>query len=135
VAKIALINRDTGSRDVGNIIFRAWGRAIEEARETKSKPVIDREWVMGQLHKLFDASASLDGKKRREVVFDVVYDQDLDDTTRLVWICIPTPDTEIQGGDDTWEKWKASYYDNLSDKEKEEKEKALGTACLFGCGR
>lgn len=129
MAKIKL--KDERNRAlVGKAIFNAWDSAIKNNPEA---PVIDRRALIASLSELMDLKDT--GKSGRTIEFDVVFDTDLDANTRLVWLSIPTPETEAIGGRDTWAKWKQDYYDNLTPEEKAKKEEELGHATLFGCGR
>ena len=123
--------KDKNSRKlIGQAIFRAWDRAI---RENEKNPVIDREALIAELKEFLDLEDTSYNKKKIEI--DLVFDTDLDEDTRLVWIAIPTPDAGGGGTFDTWQKWKEDYYDNKEPPEKDEKEDKLGEAVLFGCGR
>ncbi len=129
MAKVKLKD-EKNRRMIGKAIFNAWDAAI---KSNSKAPVIDRGALTASLSELLDLEDK--GRSGKTIEFDVVFDTDLDANTRLVWLCIPTPETEGIGGRDTWEKWKNDYYDNLTDEEKEKKEEELGTALLFGCGR
>ena len=129
MARVKLREKNS-QRLVGKAIFNAWEAAI---KANPKAPEIDRRALISTLNSLFDTEDK--GRSGKKIEFDVVFDTDLDDQTRLVWLSIPTPDIDSAGGQDSWEKWKEQYYDNLSDAEKEEKEEQLGTAVLFGCGR
>ncbi len=139
-------------RLIGRAIFDSWQDAINDASKTDYEadaaendpgtdaakndfktPKINRELLIQKLGELLDVSFK--GKTEKTIEFDVVFDTDLDRNTRLVWLSIPTPDVDAQGMDDTWEKWKKTYYDDLTPAEKEKKEEELGGAVLFGCGR
>jgi hypothetical protein len=119
-----------GNKLVGKAIFNAWAQAIES---NPKAPVIDRRALIASLSQILDLEDT--GRSGKTIEFDLVFDSDLDANTRLVWLSIPTPETEGIGGRTTWEEWKRDYYDNLSPSEKEDKEEKLGGAMLFGCGR
>lgn len=119
-----------GNKLVGKAIFNAWAQAIEN---NPKEPVIDRRALIASLSEILDLEDK--GRSGKTIEFDVVFDSDLDANTRLVWISVPTPETEGIGGRTTWADWKRDYYDNLSQADKEKKEEQLGNAMLFGCGR
>ena len=123
--------KDENSRRlIGKAIFNAWEAAI---KSNPKAPAIDRRALTASLRELLDLEDK--GSSGKTIEFDVVFDTDLDANTRLVWLSIPTPETEGIGGRVSWEEWKRDYYDTLTDEEKEKKEEELGTALLFGCGR
>lgn len=139
MARIKLINvkdeRDVegireGHRLIGKAIFNAWDLAY---KNDPKNPTIDRRALIASLSQILDLEDT--GRSGKTIEFDVVFDTDLDANTRLVWISVPTPETEGIAGRTTWAEWKQDYYDNLSPSEKEEKEEKLGSAMLFGCGR
>lgn len=123
-------NMREGNRLIGKAIFNAWDLAYKNNPEN---PTIDRRALIASLSQIFDLEDT--GRSGKTIEFDVVFDTDLDANTRLVWISVPTPETEGIAGRTTWAEWKRDYYDNLSPSEKEEKEEKLGGAMLFGCGR
>jgi hypothetical protein len=129
MAKITL-RKDKNNRLLGQAIFQAWDQAI---KENPKAPTIDRRALIARLNDIFDLEDT--GRSGKKIEFDVVFDTDLDANTRLVWISVPTPETEGIGGRTTWEEWKRDYYDNLSPSEQADKEEQLGKALLFGCGR
>jgi hypothetical protein len=128
MARVKLKEKES-SKLIGQAIFKAWDAAIEK---NPRAPVIDREALIKDLNGLFATEDMSYNKKRIEI--DIVFDTDLDENTRLVWLSIPTPDVGGPGLE-TWQKWKEDYYDNKSPSEKQEKEEELGKAVLFGCGR
>jgi hypothetical protein len=119
-----------GNKMLGKAIFNAWEQAIIS---NPKAPVIDRRALIASLSQIFDLEDQ--GRSGKTIEFDVVFDSDLDANTRLVWLSVPTPETEGIGGRTTWEEWKRDYYDNLSQADKDKKEEELGHAMLFGCGR
>lgn len=119
-----------GNRQLGRAVFSAWDMAI---KNNPKAPVVDRKALIASLSQILDIEDK--GRSGKTIEFDVVFDSDLDANTRLVWISVPTPETEGIGGRTTWEEWKRDYYDNLSQSEKDDKEEKLGHAMLFGCGR
>jgi hypothetical protein len=129
MARVKLKSKE-GNELVGKAIFDAWDHAIKSNPEA---PAIDREALIANLTEIFDLEEK--ERKGKKIEFDVVFDTDLDEDTRLVWISIPTPDVDLPGGNDTWEKWKQDYYDKLSPAEKKKKQSELGAAVLFACGR
>lgn len=128
MARLKLKDKES-SKLIGQAIFRAWDRAMKENPEA---PVIDRKALIAEISPLIDFEDRSYNKKKIEI--DIVFDTDLDENTRLVWLSIPTPDAG-GAGLETWERWKRDYYDNHSPEDRERKEKDLGTAVLFGCGR
>jgi hypothetical protein len=123
-------NTREGNRLIGKAIFNAWDLAYKNNPEN---PTIDRRALIASLSQILDLEDT--GRSGKTIEFDVVFDTDLDANTRLVWISVPTPETEGIGGRTTWAEWKRDYYDNLSQADKEKKEEDLGHAMLFGCGR
>jgi hypothetical protein len=119
-----------GNRLIGKAIFNAWDQAY---KNNPKNPEIDRRALIASLSQILDLEDK--GRSGKTIEFDVVFDTDLDANTRLVWISVPTPETEGVGGRTTWAEWKRDYYDNLSQSEKDDKEEKLGNAMLFGCGR
>src|SRR5262245_57335030 len=115
----------------GKDIFDAWQAAIDA---DPTNPVIDRTALIAKLKPHLELG---DPVTKRQIEIDLVFDTDLNATTRLVWLAIPTPDTDITGlgPDDTWKKFKKKYYDDESDTKKKEKKKGLASGLLFGCGR
>jgi hypothetical protein len=127
MSKVALKNGKS-ARDVGQAIYAAWKDAIDNNSTT-----IDRVKLKTALDGLLDKTDK--GDTDRTIEYDFVFDTNLDATTRLVWIAIPTPDVEKSGLNDTWDKYKKANYDNLPKSVKKTLEKELGEAVLFGCGR
>lgn len=102
-----------------NLTYRQIGQKVKEAWiNGKAAKKIDRDALVNALQ--LDTSNTDPNKKN--VVFDVITDQEIDDNTRMVWITIPTPDTK---GD--WE----DYANDLTQSDLED----LGKAVIFGCGR
>ena len=99
-------------KQIGEAIKAAW-----IAGDTNKQ--IDRESLLQALE-LEDSPGSSDQKN---VVYDIITDHDLDANTRMVWICIPSPDTK-----GSWTNY-ANQFDT------DEKLADLGKAALFGCGR
>lgn len=127
MARIKLRDKE-GRRKLGQAIFAAWDAAI---KTNPKAPVIDRSALITSLNDILDLEDK--GKSGKKIEYDFVFDTDLDANTRLVWLSIPTPETNNGGG--TWDDWKRDYYDNLPPDEKEKKEEELGDAILYGCGR
>lgn len=131
MARVKLKEKDNvGRKLVGRAIFNAWEAAIKANPES---PKIDRQALVAALKGIFDTEDR--GKSGKRIEVDVVFDTDLDDNTRLVWISIPTPDVAGAATGAAWQTWKEEYYDNLTPAEQEQKEEELGAAVLFGCGR
>jgi hypothetical protein len=89
-------------------------------------------WIAGDGAKEIDCSRLLETleleseastEAKKAVVYDIITDQDIDDDTRMVWICIPSPDT------------KGSWADYADQFQTDEDLEDLGKAVLFGCGR
>lgn len=129
MARVKLKSKE-GNKLIGQAIFRAWQKAIQE---NEGNPVIDRKALIAELSEFLDLTDTSYNKKKIEI--DLVFDTDLDENTRLVWISIPTPDAGGGGSYSDWQQWKQDYYDNLSPSDREKKEEELGQAVLFGCGR
>lgn len=115
----------------GKDIFDAWQAAIDV---DPVNPVIDRTALATKLRAHLNLN---EPNTKRQIEIDLVFDTDLNETTRLVWLAIPTPDTDITGlgPDDTWKKFKKKYFDDESDSKKKDKKKGLASGVLFGCGR
>jgi hypothetical protein len=125
MAKVAII---AGQEEAfAQQIFDAWQAA---STANPSAPVIDRAALKANLTPLLDLTEQAGTGKNIE--FDLVFDTDLDSTTRLVWLAIPTPDPLI--GED-WKKFKKKYIDDLGSTAKKAKKKKLTESVLFGCGR
>jgi hypothetical protein len=117
-------------RELGKIIIKAWSDAIEDNNE---HPVIDRNKLIKELSPLLDRNS---GNGRKTIEFDVVFDTDLDDHTRLVWLAIPIPDVrEGSTGKKAWSEWLDENYISVPDDKKAEQEEKFGKSVLFGCGR
>ena len=106
------VNTSKSFKEIGEAIKAAW-----KAGDTNKR--IDRDASIQAL--ALEETPAETGKKA--VVYDVIIDQDIDDQTRMVWICIPSPDTT-----GSW----VSYADGFNTDEELEQ---LGMAALFGCGR
>ena len=119
-------------RDLGKAIMNAWDRAITA---NPGDPRIDRMALLADLDGILDKTFK--AQTGRTIEYDVVFDTDLDATTRLVWLVIPTPDRDIPGGggDDTWSKYKMKFYDSLNANQKKAREEEIADAIIFGCGR
>jgi len=118
------------NRMIGQAIIQAWDEAI---RRDKENPVLDRAKLLETIKDFIDLEDFRYNKKKIEI--DLVFDTDLDENTRLVWISIPTPDVGAGGRFNTWQDWKNDYYDRHSGDVQAQKEEELGQAVLFGCGR
>jgi hypothetical protein len=126
MAKVSVKNNKK-LEDVGEAILNAWDKAFSD---NPTNPSIDRATLLQNLTSILDVTDAADTGKTIEL--DVVFDTDLDSTTRLVWLAIPTPDPDT--GDD-WGKYKQKFYDNLTKADKKDKKRRLAEAVLFGCGR
>lgn len=126
----AAIKSGKEKRDFGKAIMKAWQDAIDA---NAANPKIDRQALLTALDLILDKANK--GKTDRTIEYDIVFDTDLDANTRLVWLTIPTPDREKAGFDDTWQKYKNAFYDNLSESNKKKREIEIAEAVLFGCGR
>ena len=100
--------------------FKQIGEAIKAA------------WIAGEADKQINRSSLLQAMDlqdspgnmdQKNVVYDIITDQEIDADTRMVWICVPTPDTK-----GSWVTYANQFNtdDELAD---------LGKAALFGCGR
>jgi hypothetical protein len=119
-------------RDIGKAVVNAWERA-GNAGETEIKGA-NLDTLVSDLKDILDTQFK--GNTDRTIEFDVVFDTDLDATTRLVWLVIPTPDRDKAGGaKDTWLKYWKEEYDDLNEGQKKNFEEAIAGAVLFGCGR
>src|SRR6266850_962366 len=115
MAKVAII---AGQEEAfAEKIFDAWQAA---SVANPLAPVIDRAALKANLTPLLDLTDQAGTGKNIE--FDLVFDTDLDSTTRLVWLAIPTPDPLI--GED-WKKFKKKYIDDLGTTAKKAKKKKL----------
>lgn len=126
----AAIKSGKEKRDLGKAIMKAWQDAIDA---NAANPIIDRQALLAALDLIIDKANK--GKTDRTIEYDIVFDTDLDASTRLVWLTIPTPDREKAGFDDTWQKYKNTFYDNLGPNDKKKREIEIAEAILFGCGR
>ncbi|NJM29257.1 MAG: hypothetical protein HC855_03260 [Rhizobiales bacterium] len=136
MAKIAFQDKfkdgDEGNAAIGKLIFDSWSAAIEK---NPDRPVIDRAALSKAVSEVVNTNDRVNTSKTIQV--DFVFDTDLDENTRLVWIAVPTPDVDepSKGGATTWSAWKQRYYDDLPPDERRKKDIEMGRACLQGCGR
>lgn len=111
-----------GKKVKSNKEFKQIGEAIKQAwLNGASTKTIDRDALLAEL----ELDGSFKGSGQNTIVYDIITDQDIDDNTRMVWICIPSPDVDKNGD------WTA--YANSFDTDDELEN--LGRAALFGCGR
>lgn len=111
-----------GKKVKSNKEFKQIGEAIKAAwLSGAGNKTIDRDALLAALE--LDGTAT--GAGQNKIVYDIITDQDIDDSTRMVWICIPTPDVKQDGNWTTY----ANTFDT------DEKLEDLGKAALFGCGR
>jgi len=117
------VRKRRSDRQIGDLIVQAWRDAANSAVDPF---VIDRRALIENLinGNYVDTGRNTGGNNKR-IVLDVVFDTDLDNDTRLVWIAIPTPDTGRTKVD--WDR----YINNLTPTDIEK----IGTSVLFGCGR
>jgi len=117
------IKKKKSDLQIGKLIVQAW----RDAKDSAGDPfVINRKDLIDKLitGNYIDPSHNTGGNNKR-IVFDIVFDTDLDGTTRLVWIAIPTPDTGKSKPE--WE----AYINSLTNADIEK----LGSSVLYGCGR
>lgn len=111
-----------GKKVKSNKEFKQIGEAIKAAwLAGAGTKTIDREALLTAL----ELDGTSKGAGQNTIVYDIITDQDIDDTTRMVWISIPSPDVNKDGD---WTSY-ANTFDT------DEKLKDLGKAALFGCGR
>ncbi|MEE4187421.1 MAG: hypothetical protein V2I76_03110 [Roseobacter sp.] len=103
-----------------NKTFKQIGEALKAAWIAGDST---REIDCNRLLEMLELEAEASTEVKKGVVFDIITDQDIDDETRMVWICIPSPDT------------KGSWADYADKFETDEDLEDLGKAVLFGCGR
>jgi hypothetical protein len=117
------IKKTKSDRMIGDLIVAAW----RAAKDSVNDPfVVDGKKLAQDLVQggYIDPSDTIGGTKKK-IVFDVVFDTDLDGDNRLVWIAIPTPDVPPTQTD--WE----NYINGLTDADI----RKLAESVLFGCGR
>ncbi len=115
----------TNAKLIGKAIIELW-------KENSGKGVIDPKVAVAKLAPLLDlVGPRVGNRKKKDIVIDVIVDQDIDDNTRMIWLALPVPDVDIDTGSgqpvQTWE----DYANSISDDDAEK----LGEAVLFGCGR
>jgi hypothetical protein len=108
----------TSERDIGNLIVAYWREVLEAGGQ------FDRMELRQRLQNALEPENR--GKRVPRVRVEVVVDQDLDDTTRLVWIAVPSPDLDTPAD---WRRFVEEY------ERDEDKLLTLGKSVLFGCGR
>lgn len=101
-------------KQIGQKVKAAW---IDGAANKQ----IDRADLIANLN--LQTPAEPTGSGQKNIVYDLITDQEIDNDTRMVWITVPTPDTK---GD--WVTYANTF---TSDDDLE----SLGKAVLFGCGR
>jgi hypothetical protein len=106
------IKTDLTFKQIGEAIKNAWiaGAGTKQ---------IDRDALIAAL----DLQPGSGNADQKNVVYDFITDQEIDDDTRMVWICVPSPDTK-----GSWVTYANTF---VSDQDLED----LGKAALFGCGR
>ena len=112
--------------DIGKKIVDLWLDAAANGQTSLSK-----DDVAAAFNTLLENTNEND---KQQVVYDFIFDQVIDDDTRMVWINIPVPDgKKSDGKKNGWkkyaEKFKADADANMTMYEE------LGKAALFGCGR
>ena len=110
----------TDETEVGNVILNYW----------ESEP----RWTKQKLLEELTAVLNLNGGQLKDVVLDVILDQDIDSDTRMVWIAVPTPDFKKNPSGNDPQTWK-QYAAKFKQDEGTDAAKKLGGAVLFGCGR
>lgn len=88
-----------------------------------------------KLTDLFDTSDKKDAggmDTGKAVEVDFVFDTDLDNSHRLVWLAIPAPDPR---SGETVQEFIDRYHDSLGSSDQDDVEEKLGSSVLFGCGR
>lgn len=111
-----------GKKVKSNKEFKEIGEAIKAAwLAGAGSKTIDREALLSAL----ELDGTFKGQGQNTIVYDIITDQDIDDTTRMVWISIPSPDVDKNGD------WTAYANSFNTDDELED----LGKAALYGCGR
>jgi hypothetical protein len=122
------VRRKGGLLQVGEAIVRAW----EEAGASGN--VINRQALIDALTPLLDPS--IKNGRKRNIEFDVIFDDNVDGTTRMVWLSIPTPDPKLKA-DNTEESWQEYIDREFGSRASRNNTQLtnLATAVLFGCGR
>jgi len=111
---------------IGEAIVAAWEQADASGE-------IDRVELLKRLKTLLSPQDKV-GKKRK-VEFDLIFDNDIDDDTRMVWLAIPTPDpTFLNGREETWNEYIGREF-GLPGRRRKKQLENLAEAVLFGCGR
>ncbi|WP_192357574.1 hypothetical protein [Mesorhizobium mediterraneum] len=110
------------SKKIGtNLTYSQIGHKIVDIwRASASQKKIDREAVIAEFQAHLNTGST--GPDKKTIIYDVITDQEIDENTRMVWICVPSPDTK-----GSW----VAYANSLSAQDIED----LGKAVLFGCGR
>lgn len=114
------IKPKTDEAAIGQVILNYW----------ESDPQWTKQQLLDQLVQVLD----LQGGDYRNVVVDVITDNDIDGTSRMVWISVPTPDLKIKnvgGGPTNWKDYSLKFKQD----EGTDAAQKLGSAVLFGCGR
>lgn len=112
--------------DVGRKIVDLWLDAAANGKTSLSK-----DDVAAAFDTLLDNANEND---KQQVVYDYIFDQVIDDNTRMVWINIPVPDgKKSDGKTNGWKKY-AEKFKMDADTDNTIYEE-LGKAALFGCGR
>ena len=84
------IKTDLTFKEIGEAIKSAW---IAGAGDKQ----INRDNLIAAL----DLQPNVGSSDQKNIVYDFITDQEIDDNTRMVWICVPSPDTKgrpRQGG-------------------------------------
>lgn len=127
------IGRRSNVTEIGKTIVEAWRKAIDSGEDPQKWSAMIRDYLRQSMASKLDGDHT-NGRKRT-VVYDFVFDEDLDDDTRLVWIAVPMPDpsaNQEDGSADKAQAWKKYIDDKFSSNSDYA---ALGRAVLFGCGR
>ncbi|MBL8906229.1 MAG: hypothetical protein JNM20_06085 [Rhizobiales bacterium] len=121
------IGKNKSLKEIGEAIVIAWENAAANGGE------IDRKQLLSTLTGLLKPDAK-NGRKRK-VEFDLVFDNDIDDDTRMVWLAIPTPDPKLVNGvEETWQTYIDREFGAVGARKTKQLED-LADAVLFGCGR
>lgn len=105
-------------RLIGEIIVMYWREVLEAGNQ------FDRMELRRRLEAVLEPQNP--GKGVSRVRVEVVVDQDLDATTRLVWIAVPSPDPDNPA---QWRRYIEDFEGDPANLE------TLGRSVLFGCGR